>query len=525
MIQTIIYTILSLLAGRILLSRISYIIAARKAYRATRALPPYNCQRDLTGIYNFYTMLGALRNDTAMDVLAEAYAKNGPTFGRPILGRTNVQTMDPENIKTILSTKFADFDLGRRHDAFFPTLGDGIFTLDGEGWSHSRALLRPQFSRAQVSDVVKLERHVSNLLAAIPRGPGQSCEIQELLYKMTMDSATEFLFGESVDSLVLGNDEKTGASSIASDGGRRGFAAAFNIAQEYLSKRVIFQSLYWVINNSEFREANRVVHSFVDFYVAKALEHYDKKVKEPAATEKQGPERYVFLDALAEETQDPRVLRDQLLNILLAGRDTTAGTLTWAFYELARHPRVLDKLRHEVLDRFGDRPGAEGKLPMNFETLKGSLYLRYVVNEVLRLYPSVPQNFRIANKDTVLPRGGGKDRSAPVFIRKGQGVFYLVYSMHRRPDFFGDDADEFRPERWGEGKTWQWEYLPFNGGPRICLGQQYALTEAAYTLARVVQEFDTIETTDVPQANGKPLKRALLTMSSAAGVHVSCYKK
>ena len=81
--------------------------------------------------------------------------------------------------------------------------------------------------------------------------------------------------------------------------------------------------------------------------------------------------------------------------------------------------------------------------------------------------------------------------------------------MHRRPDVWGDDADEFRPDRW-EGKKVGWEYLPFNGGPRICLGQQFALTEAGYVLVRLLQKYDSIESLDTD-----PVIKSNLTLTSS----------
>jgi cytochrome P450 len=103
----------------------------------------------------------------------------------------------------------------------------------------------------------------------------------------------------------------------------------------------------------------------------------------------------------------------------------------------------------------------------------------------------VPFNARMALHDTTLPTGGGPDLTAPVFVPKGMEVSYSVHIMHRRKDLFGPDAEDFKPERW-IGKKVGWEFLPFNGGPRICLGQQYALTTAGYTIARLVQRYDQL---------------------------------
>ena len=114
---------------------------------------------------------------------------------------------------------------------------------------------------------------------------------------------------------------------------------------------------------------------------------------------------------------------------------------------------------------------------------------------VLRLYPSVPVNSRAALTRTTLPTGGGPSGTSPILVRRGEAVGYSVYAMHRRRDIYGPDADLFRPERWENDalKDVGWGYLPFNGGPRICLGQDFALLEAGYTVVRLIQCFGRIE--------------------------------
>lgn len=134
----------------------------------------------------------------------------------------------------------------------------------------------------------------------------------------------------------------------------------------------------------------------------------------------------------------------------------------------------------------------------------------------LRIHPVVPINARFAKTDTVLPVGGGPTGDAPVFVPRGAIVVYSVWSMHRREDIYGPDAHEYRPERWEHIRP-SWEYLPFNGGPRICVGQQYALTEAAYVTARLAQRFSQLESRDPG-----PWEESLtLTLCSRNGTRVS----
>jgi hypothetical protein len=127
--------------------------AAHKNRQKARALscrPAHMAPSGPFGLFAFYEVTQAVKNKTWLPWVEGEFRKHGSTYTRPVLGSDIVMTSEPENIKALLATQFTDFGLGWRYQHFLPLLGDGIFTLDGNGWSHSRALLRPQFSREQV---------------------------------------------------------------------------------------------------------------------------------------------------------------------------------------------------------------------------------------------------------------------------------------------------------------------------------------------------------------------------------------
>lgn len=368
--------------------------------------------------------------------------------------------------------------------------------------------MRPQFARSQISNLHVEEVHVQHLMNRLQRDNGGSndgwtpeVDLAPLFFNLTLDSATEFLFGKSVNTQRLGaTSTPNGTLEKPKNNGKGGgddeedwssFGQRFDRANQAISYRFMLMDLYFLYNPKSFREDCAEVRRFADFYVQRAL------ARSPAAAEEEDGSEYVFLNELVKETRDPYVLRSQLLNILIAGRDTTAGLLGWAFYELARHPDVYAQLHASVVSDFGPYSATDAASTdrITFETLKGNALLQHVLSETMRLHPSVPGNSRRAVRDTTLPRGGGDDGRSPLYIRAGEEVMYSVNMMHRRKDIWGPDALEFRPSRW-EGRKVGWEFLPFNGGPRICLGQQFALTEAGYVMVRLLQRFDRIENLD-----------------------------
>ncbi|KAL7628783.1 hypothetical protein AAE478_000298 [Parahypoxylon ruwenzoriense] len=453
-----------------------------------------------------------------LEMMQDVPEYTGETY---ILGYRGIITADPENIKAILATQFQEFGKGERfHEQWHEFLGDSIFTTDGQLWRESRQLLRPQFSRERISDLHCFESHLETFFKAIANGGvlngetqhvdievgnGKPFDISELLFRYTLDVATDFLLGMDVQSLTTP---------------RQPFADAFNEVQRVQNIIARTQPVTFLVPLKSFRAGLKVVNEFCNIYIDRAL----RLSPEELATKTKSDQDYTFLHELASFTRDRKVVRDQLIAVLLAGRDTTASTLSWTFYELGRHPEVVRSLRQEIIENVGvDRTPT-------YADLKSMKYLQNVINETLRLYPAVPFNVRTALRDTTLPRGGGPDGSLPLAVLKGTPVGYSTLVMQRRADFYppvsskSADPQVFSPDRWS---TWQpkpWQYIPFNGGPRICIGQQFALTEMAYVLTRIFQRFERVESFMYDIDGGHPKMKAEIVIQPGDGVKVALWE-
>ncbi|KAG4428262.1 hypothetical protein IFR05_016258 [Cadophora sp. M221] len=435
-----------------------------------------------------------------MELFLFHFRQTGYTLEQFFLGSLAFGTVDPANIEAILCSRFDDYTVGSRKEMTFPIFGDGIFNQDGDAWKQSRELLRPQFHVKEYSNLNILKGATDNFFKAIPE-KGGIVDLQPLFYRLTLDVMTEFLFGESVETLKI--SKSTGGETLSE---------VFDVALDYIAKRSRLLNLYWLVNGKRFRDVCKKVHFFADDIIDRNLAETSIKI--------QG--KYDFLRVMSEKRLDRTVLRSQIINILTAGRDTTASLLSWAFFLLVRYPKVLVKLRSEI--------AARGSTELTRSHLRSMKYLQNILKETLRLYPSVPVNTRTTLRTTILPTGGGPDRKSPVLVPKGTAVAYSVYPMHRRPDLYGMDAEVFRPERWDEdmplnhNKTnAKWGYLPFNGGPRTCLGMDFALVEAAYAIVRIVQRFPiiTLPRGEKVELTGVEKQKITLVMSVAEGCSIN----
>ncbi|KAG6103332.1 hypothetical protein E4U31_002902 [Claviceps sp. LM219 group G6] len=419
----------------------------------------------------------------------QQFLKCGPTFEeRSSHKGTLLCTTDDDNWRTILVHKAEDYCKEEaRTGPMLRFIGPGILTNEGAAWRRSRNLIKPLFKRAELSDVVRFERHVDRLMKVLPRD-GQTVDLMPWMAKVFLDSGTEFIFGQSFDCLA-------GDSTQADE-----MLIAFRACRRSLGKkRIMASSKLPFFRDTEFERNVNLVHSFVDAQVARALEQNraaissERGEKEKALDnddadgDRAARERYILLDELAKLAPDPIMLRHETLHVFLPAFLSISNIFSAVLFHLARSPDVWAKLRTEAL--------ALGDEPLTFERLKSLHSFRDVFFEGLRVHGSSGRISRTAIRDTVIPRGGGPDGMSPVLVPKGRRIMLDMYAKFHDPQVWGEDADVFRPSRF-EGRRLAWDFVPFSGGARICPAQQQAITQSIYLLVRLVKEFPVMENRD-----------------------------
>ncbi|PQE07503.1 cytochrome P450 protein [Rutstroemia sp. NJR-2017a BBW] len=473
------------------------VIRARKVQQIRHqqgcAKPPHYQHKDpILGIDLFIATIRTITNGTSFKFFHNLFSKYGKTFEANSWGTKALYTMDSDNIRAILVTSKENFVVEpARLPATEAFLGRGIFNSDGPSWEQGRAITKPIFARAQISNLDFLEARVDVLIKMIPRDQ-TTVDLLPDLKRLFLDTSTEFLFGQSTDTL------EKGKSSFDADK----FLASVDRALQGVGMRVALGRFAFLQSlDRSWRRACDEVHAFIDAHIERAIKD--------SAMNKQSP-RYILLDELVKLTQDGRYLRAQLLNNFLPARDSTAIAIANVFFHLARYPRVWRQLREEVLSYNG---------PLTFELLKHMKYTKSVINESkpihppphtsttppnpplpspgLRLLAPSGRNIRICNSDSILPSGGGPSGTQPILVEQGTEVQFIFKSMHIDHRIWGFDAEDFRPERWEKLTPIQQKaYIPFSAGPRICPAQQMVLNECAYILVRFVREFKEIVNRD-----------------------------
>ena len=317
----------------------------------------YPQKRLLLGLDTLQETIASVKSRRYLKSLQLDYARYGNTFSKQYLFTSIVCTIEPANLKCILASNFRDYGITTvRKEAFRPFLGDNILTADGAEWTHARAKLRPSFSKRQTSDLHMFEVHVSRLISALQsKGEGTVIDLKDFFLRLTADIATESFYGESVDSLQ--------ADSVSP------VMEAFQIANRGCEDRARRGKLAGLFPQGEYDRSIRIMKEYVQSYVSDNKHARMKQMPSGAAQ----TEKYVLLHELRKVIDDPDRLRDELLTILFAGRDTTGSLLCSLFFTLARRKDIWARLRSEVAYLNGQEP--------NEEDLQRMRFARYCLNE------------------------------------------------------------------------------------------------------------------------------------------------
>ncbi|KAK4748373.1 hypothetical protein SAY87_014959 [Trapa incisa] len=396
--------------------------------------------------------------------------------------RNEVYTSDPANVEYILKTNFNNYGKGEyNYSLLSDLLGNGIFTVDGENWRQQRNISSYEFSTRVLRDfssVVFRKNAVklANMLYEVATN-NQVIDIQDMFMKSTLDSIFKVTFGVELD-LMCGSSEESMV-----------FGNAFDDASAMTLWRYV--DVFWKVkrflnigSEATLKKNIRIIDDFVLKLIRRKIKQMNDSKDDTSMRKEDILSRFLH----ANET-DEKYLRDIILNFIIAGKDTTAATLSWFISMLCKYPLIQEKIAEDLKEIHGLSEAAsitEFASRLSEETLEKMHYLHAAITETLRLYPAVPVDAKICFSDDTLPDGFS--------VRKGDMVSFQPYAMGRMKFIWGEDAEEFRPERWlDEDELFRSEspfkFTAFQAGPRICLGKEFAYRQMKIFSALLVRCF------------------------------------
>jgi cytochrome P450 len=363
----------------------------------------------------------------------------------------------PDHIKHVLQEHNQRYVKGLVIGKLKVLIGEGLFSSEGGFWRRQRRLAQPAFHRQRLTGFVDTmtSTTASMLERWAPRArSGEPFDVSAEMSALTLGIVGRTLFSRGLD------DE---ADSVS-----RALLATLAALNERVGR--FFPTPLWWPNaiNRRLRpaiaELDRVVYAIIETRRRTGEDHGDLLSMLMAARDEETGERMT-----------DRQLRDEVMTFLLAGHETTAMALSWTWYLLAHHPEIEERLCGEI------EGALSGRTP-TIDDLPRLQYPRQVVEEAMRLYPPVWGFVRQAvHPDTI----------AGYTIPKGTIVNIMPYVTHRHPAFWEDpdrfDPDRFTPERVRDRP--RFAYLPFSGGPRLCIGNEFALMEAQLVVAMLLQRY------------------------------------
>lgn len=390
----------------------------------------------------------------------------------------------PDDVKHVLQDNHPNYVKGPLNDLYLkPLLGDGLLTSEGGFWLRQRRLMQPAFHRQRLAQFGAVMADEAQATAARWRAwaeRGEPFDVAEEMMRLTLTIVGKTLFSTDVSSTA---GEVGPALALAQAHVNYRSTHLFSLPEAVPTPR-----------NLRFRQARATLdHVVLDMIEARR-----------ASGEDHGDLLSMLLAARDEETGEgmsDRQLRDEVMTLFLAGHETTANALAWTWYLLSEHPAQARRLREELAHVLGGRAPTVADLPH----LK---YTAMVLDEALRLYPPAWTLSRSAVQADEL---GGYPVPARALIT------LCSYSTHRHPAFW-DHPDAFDPERFAPERAAarpRYAYFPFGGGPRQCIGNNFALMEATLVLATLAQAYE------VEVVPGHPIAlEPLITLRPRHGIQV-----
>ncbi len=339
-----------------------------------------------------------------------------------------------------------------------PLIGNGILASYGEAHRRRRSIVAPAFHHKKIAAYADA---IADETSKVIDGwaPDQTVDVSDAALRLTLAVVSRTLFGTTVEGDIQVID--------------RALTSAMRAMMQLIASPLPLPPSLPTPNGWRMRRGARELRAIVDRIIR------ERRAALESTGEDRGDVLGMLLSAKDEVTGQgltDRELCDEAITLFLAGHETTANALTWAWHLLARHPAAQARLSAEAREVLGD-----GRAP-TFADLPRLPYALAVFKESMRLYP--PAYF-------LGRRALGETRIGPHRIEPGRTVFINVWGIHRSPQVF-DAPDDFRPERFLDGADKAWPrgaYLPFGGGPRICVGNAFALMEGQMALAQVASRF------------------------------------
>ncbi|WP_223068219.1 bifunctional cytochrome P450/NADPH--P450 reductase [Paenibacillus caui] len=402
----------------------------------------------------------------SMVKLAEEY---GPIFRLELPGRTELYISSPKLVADASDESRFDKRVWAPLQKVRSFTGDGLFTswTEEPNWQKAHHILLPSFSqRAMQGYHAKMLDLALQLVQKWSRlNPDENVNVPEDMTRLTLDTIGLCGFNYRFNSFYREEPHPFIASMVR----------ALDEAMGQL-QRLRLQNTLMISKKKQFEQDIRMMFSLVDHLIA------ERKKRGHGGEDDLLSHMLSGKDPETGEGLDDENIRYQIITFLIAGHETTSGLLSFAIYFLLKNPDTLRKAQEEADRVLKDMVPTYGQV----RNLK---YIRMVLNESLRLWPTAPAFSLYAKEDTIL---GGEYP-----LKKGDSVNVLIPKLHRDKEAWGDDAESFRPERFEDlSRIPHHAYKPFGNGQRACIGQQFALQEATLVLGMVLKHFDLIDYAD-----------------------------